>query len=90
MSHPFDGLEAAPVVPDAVKQWQFKGLILLSQETGPRIRGGSLDLEELSLFVQRVRTEMPGALVVCHEHGLRAIWSDGSGDGPRLDWSDWE
>lgn len=76
---------------DPISSWRFRGITLAAGEGGgPRIKGGLLDLHDLERFAQRVRAEMPGALIVCHEYGLRAVASDGGGQGPRLDWSDWE
>lgn len=95
MSSPLES-QPVPTVPPAVPpitEWSLRGLILTAVgETGPRVKGGVLDLDELALFVHRVRTEMPGATIVCHEYGLRAIASAriGGADAPKLDWSDWD
>lgn len=80
-----------PSVP-SITEWCFRGLILPTRgDTGPRVGGGVLDLDELSLFVHRVHSEMPGATIICHEYGLRAIHSSKVGDSttPKLDWDDW-
>ena len=76
---------------DAIQAWCFRGLVLPAGDGGgPRLKGGVLKLEELERFAARVRAEMPAAGIYAHEYGLRAVWSDGGGKGPRMDWSDWE
>lgn len=75
----------------ALQDWCFRGITLpASGDGGPRLKGGTVSLDDLELFVKRVREEMPGALIVVHEYGVRAVWSANTGHGPRLDWSDWE
>jgi hypothetical protein len=85
--------QAAPAA-DVIQEWRFQGLTLpATGETGPRVKGGTVSLDELELFVARVRAELPGAVVVVHEYGLRAIWSathpEHHSGGPKMDWSDW-
>lgn len=74
----------------ALKLWRNEGVTLLStNEAGPRIHGGVVDLDELAEFVGYVRQQMPDALVVVHADGLRAIRSEGI-DGPVHEWRDWD
>ena len=84
--------QAAPAEP--IQAWCFQGLTLpASGETGPRVKGGTVTLPELELFISRVRAEIPGATIVVHEYGLRAISShrepEHHSGAPKMDWNDW-
>jgi hypothetical protein len=66
--------------------WCYRGAVLHTDDNGEVL------LDELQEFVTWVRKQIPGARLLLHRYGLRAIDMDGKGGGggPHLDWRDWD
>lgn len=71
--------------------WSARGVTMSAvKDTGPRVGGGVVEIDDLHEFTEYVRLRMPGATVLIHAYGLRAVEYDTAADaGPKLDWDDW-
>lgn len=85
------GAVAEPMQRGNLRFWAARGVTMSAVgSTGPRVGGGVVEIDDLLEFANYVKMRMPGATVLVHEYGLRALdYDNGANAGPKLDWDDW-